>query len=221
MQIKFLLETNSMKFIRNHWYDIGIIFFIAIVIFLFGNYGRLTKYQFLMWCSLASLFLHQLEEYRIPGTFPGMINAVVFKSMQPDRYPLNTNTSLIINVWEGWLLYFFAAFFSEKSVWLGITALMISLGNIIAHSFLFNIRGKTFYNAGMITCWLFFVPCIFFFFKIANETNLVTTKDAVIGILLGMILNFLGVFKMISWLADKNTKYIFPQRNLLLADRVN
>lgn len=220
MQINFFSETIIMKFIRDHWYDIGIIFFIAVVIFLFGNYDRLTAYQFLMWCSLAFLFLHQLEEYRIAGTFPGMINTVVFKSAQPDRYPLNTNTSLIINVLEGWLLYFLAAYFSEKAVWLGITALMVSLGNIIAHSFLFNIKGKTFYNAGLITCWLLFAPCIFFFFKIANETKLANTLDYVIGISLGLILNFLGVFKLINLLADKNTKYIFPKRNLLFEDRM-
>ena len=172
-----------------------------------------------MWCSLASLFLHQLEEYRIAGTFPGMINSVVFKSPQPDRYPLNKNTSFLINVLEGWLLYFLAACFAEKAVWLGITALMISLGNIIAHSFLFNIKGKAFYNAGLLTCWLFFVPCIYFFFKITNSTDIITTKDYLIGVPLGVVLNIFGVFKMIGWLANKNTIYIFPQRNLLPKDR--
>ncbi len=209
-----------MKFVRNHWYDAGAILLIALFIYISLEHNHLTNYQLLMWCSLASLFLHQLEEYRIAGTFPGMINSVVFKSPQPNRYPLNTNTSFLINVFEGWLLYFLAAYFAENAVWLGITALMISLGNIIAHSFLFNIKGKTFYNAGLLTCWLFFAPCIYFFFRITNATDIITAKDYLIGIPLGIILNVYGVFKMISWLANKNTIYIFPERNLLLKDRL-
>ncbi len=208
-----------MKFLRNHWYDAGAILLVAVLIYIFIEHSRLSNYQLLMWCSLSSLFLHQLEEYRIAGTFPGMINSVVFKSPQPDRYPLNANTSFLINVFEGWLLYFLAACFAENAVWLGITALMISLGNIIAHSFLFNIKGKTFYNAGLITCWLFFAPCIFFFTMIVHSTNLITPKDYLIGIPLGIIVNVFGVYKLIGWLANKNTIYIFPQRNLLPKDR--
>lgn len=172
-----------------------------------------------MWFSLISLFLHQLEEYRIVGTFPGMVNKVLFKSERPDRYPLNTNTAFLINVLEGWLLYFLAAVFAEKAMWLCIATLMISFGNIIAHTILFNIKGKTFYNAGLITCWLFFAPCIYFFFKIISNTNLVSLRDYIIGITLGVILNIFGVFKLIQWLAYKRTNYIFPQRNLLPNER--
>ena len=172
-----------------------------------------------MWLSLVSLFFHQLEEYRIVGTFPGMINKVVFKSEKPDRYPLNTNTAFLINIMEGWLLYFLAAIFAEKAMWLCIATLMISFGNIIAHTFLFNIKGKTFYNAGMITCWLLFAPIIYCFFKITSNTNLISLQDYIIGITLGAIINIFGVLKLIQWLAHKQTNYIFPQRNLLPQDR--
>ena len=172
-----------------------------------------------MWLSLVSLFLHQLEEYRLAGTFPGMINKVMFHSSEPDRYPLNANTALIINVIVGWLFYFFAAFFGEKAMWLGLATILVSFGNFIAHTFLFNIKGKTFYNAGMITSWIFFLPCIYFFFSLENKGHLMITSDYVIGISLGIILNVVGVLKMIDWLKDKNTKYIFPQRNLLSGER--
>lgn len=172
-----------------------------------------------MWLSLVSLFFHQLEEYRIAGTFPGMMNHVMFHSEFPDRYPLNTNTALIVNVVVGWLFYFLAAFFGEKAIWLGMATILVSIGNFIAHTFLFNLKGKTFYNAGMITSWIFFVPCVYFFFKIVYANNLITTADYLIGIPLGITLNVIGILKMIDWLKDKNTKYIFPQRNLLPQDR--
>ena len=43
--------------------------------------------------------------------------------------------------------------------------------------------------------------------------------DYLIGIPLGLILNVIGIIKLIDWMADKNTTYIFEQRNLLSRDR--
>ncbi|MGH2645136.1 MAG: HXXEE domain-containing protein, partial [Chitinophagaceae bacterium] len=199
--------------------DIGGMLFILVLLFIGVNFKVLTNYELLMWLSLASLFLHQLEEYRIAGTFPGMINKVMFSSEMPDRYPLNTNTSLVINVIVGWLFYFLAAVYGEKVIWLGMATILISLGNFIAHTFLFNIRGKMYYNAGMITSWLFFAPCIYFFFHIIYSNHLATPVDYYVGVSLGIALNIVGVFKLIDWLKDKSTPYIFEQRNLLPQDR--
>lgn len=208
-----------MNIVRKHWYDLGGLLAIFIVIYLFSSFSILTDYQRLMWCSLISLFLHQLEEYRIVGTFPGMMNTVMFKSTMPDHYPLNTNTSFYINVFVGWGTYLLAALFAEKAIWLGIAALLISLGNTIAHTLLFNIKGKTFYNAGLITCWLFFVPCIYYFCWLEINHPFISTRDLIIGIPLGILLNIIGVLKMIDWMADKNSPYRFEQRNLLPKDR--
>lgn len=208
-----------MNFLRKHWYDLGSLFAGVIIIYIIKYHHSLTNYQYLMWLSLVSLFFHQLEEYRVVGTFPGMLNTAMYKSETPDRYPLNTNTALFVNVIVGWVFYFFAAFFAEKAIWLGLATILISLGNIIAHTFLFNIKGKTIYNAGMVTSWIFFAPCIYFFFSIVHHENLITTNDYLIGIPLGIALNVIGVLKMIDWMADKNTTYLFEERNLLLKDR--
>lgn len=208
-----------MNFLRKHWYDLGGLFAIVIVTGLFYDHNGMTNYQLLMWLSLVSLFLHQLEEYRIVGTFPGMVNRVMYNSDLPDRFPLNANTSVYINVLVGWTTYFLAAFFAEKVIWLGIATILVSLGNTIAHTTVFNIKGKTIYNAGMATSWLFFVPCVFFFFSIIHKNNLVTSLDYFIGIPLGIALNVVGILKLIDWCADRNTSYIFGQRNLLPEDR--
>lgn len=204
-----------MNFLRKHWYDLGIFLAGIVLLLLSFLYPHLTNYQLVMWISLVSLFFHQFEEYRLPGNFPGMLNSVVFKSEIPDRYPLNTNTALIINVFIGWSVYLMAAIFAENAIWLGLAAILISFGNIVAHTFLFNIKGKTFYNAGMLTCWVFFVPCIWFFFHVIYTENLVTAKDYYIGIPIGIVLNIVGILKMIEWLADKNTSYKFEHKNLL------
>lgn len=208
-----------MVFFRKHWWDIGGILAIAVLIFVYVNLNTFSSYQLLMYLSLVSLFFHQSEEYRIVGTFPGMINTIMYKSKFPDRYPLNANTAFIINVFIGWVVYFMAAIFAERAFWLGIATIIISLGNVIAHTFVFNIKGKTFYNAGMATCWLFFVPVIYFFWKIGFKNNLISINNFLIGVPLGIVLNVVGILKMIDWLANENTPYVFDRRHLLYRDR--
>ena len=204
-----------MNFLRKHWFDLGGGCAILICLYIFIYYQSLSQYQLILWISVITLFFHQLEEYRIVGTFPGMINSVMFKSKTPNRYPLNTHTALIINVVIGWGFYLAAAVIAEKAIWLGIATMSISLGNIIAHTVIFNIKGKTMYNAGMATCWLFFVPTLYFFIRVIEINNMASTTDWYIGIFLGVVLNYIGILKLITWLANKNTPYIFDQRNLL------
>ena len=208
-----------MKLFRKHWFDIGGILSGLVILFIFIYRTQLTDYEFLMWISLVSLFLHQLEEYRIVGTFPGMVNKVLFKSDNPDRFPLNPNTAFYINVFLGWGSYFLAAILAERAIWLGIATILISLGNTIAHTLVFNIKGKTFYNAGMVTCLILFAPISIFFFKIITVEGLATITDYVVGILLGIVFNVVGILKLIDWMKNINTKYLFPNRNLLPQDR--
>jgi hypothetical protein len=207
-----------LNFIRKHWYDMGGVFAILVILYLLQA-KELTAYGYITWLSLVSLFLHQLEEYRVVGTFPGMVNTVMYHSDLPDRYPLNTNTAVYVNVYVGWSFYLLAALLGKKAIWLGMATILVSLGNTIAHSIVFNIKGKTFYNAGLASSWLFFVPCSWYFFKTIHQEHLVSATDYLVGIPLGIILNVVGILKMIEWFADKNTPYIFAQRNLLPKDR--
>ena len=198
---------------RLHWFDVG--FGLALitggVLFLL----KLNPLSWLLWISLISLFLHQFEEYRYPGYFPGMMNTVMSSSKQPDRYPLNTNTAFIINVFVGWLSYFLAAIFGERVLWLGIATILVSVGNFVAHTFLFNIKGKTLYNPGMLTAIVLFLPISTYFGYLLLKGNLATPIDWIVGIILGVALNLIGILKLIDWLKDENTKYIFPERFLL------
>jgi hypothetical protein len=202
-----------MNFMRLHWFDLGLAFALVTGGILLLN--KSNPLSLLLWVSLISLFLHQFEEYRYPGYFPGMMNTVMFSSKQPDRYPLNTNTAFIINVFVGWLSYFLAAIFSERVLWLGIATILVSVGNFVAHTFLFNIKGKTFYNPGMLTAIVFFLPIAVYFGYLLIQGDLATPIDWIVGIILGIVLNFIGILKLIDWLKDENTEYIFPKRFLL------
>lgn len=119
-----------MHFLRKHWYDLGGLLTLLVSGFLLIDYSKLSSYQILMWLSLVSLFFHQLEEYRIVGTFPAMVNSFLggVDNKYIDRYPLNTNTAFYVNVVVGWVSYFLAAIMSEKAVWLGLATMIVSLG---------------------------------------------------------------------------------------------
>ncbi len=202
-----------MNFMRLHWFDLGL-----GLAFLTGGFVLLntfTPVSFVLWLSLISLFLHQFEEYRYPGYFPGMMNSVMFLSQQPDRYPLNSNTAFIVNVFIGWLTYLLAAMFGEKTLWLAIASILVSVGNFVAHTFLFNLKGKTFYNPGMFTAILLFAPISIYFGHLLIQGNLATLADWIVGVILGVALNVIGILKLIDWLKDENTQYIFPKRFLL------
>lgn len=202
-----------MNFMRLHWFDVGIA--LAAVVGVFLLVAHPTGMTLLLWLSLITLFLHQFEEYRYPGYFPGMMNKVMFASKQPDRYPLNANTALIVNLTIGWLFYVLAAVFNERAIWLGIATMLVSAGNFIAHTFLFNIKGKTFYNPGMLTAIVLFLPMSVYFFLFVINNNAASLPDWIIGILLGIALNVIGILKMIDWMKDEKTPYVFPARFLI------
>lgn len=206
---------SPMKFLRDHWYDLGGGFAMPVAVALVLRHDSMTQYQLLMWLSLVSLFLHQLEEYRVIGTFPGMVNSVLFNSSQPDRYPLNPKTALVVNVGIGWMTYLLAAVLAERAVWLGMATILVSAGNVIAHTFLFNIRGRSFFNAGMITAILLFLPIVIWFFELIHRERLANWTDYASGIATGLILNYVGILKLIGWMADRDSPYRFSPRQML------
>jgi Protein of unknown function with HXXEE motif len=203
-----------MLFLRKKWFDIGFVLSILILSFLWLFKVRLYSLTFLLWLNVITLLLHQFEEYRFPGYFPGMLNVVMYKSKQPDRYPLNTQTAFIINVFIGWSIYILAAVFASHAIWLAIASILISVGNIIAHAFLFNIKGRMLYNPGLFTAIFLFLPMSIYFFCFLINNNIATTADFIIGIILGILLNVVGVLKLIDWLKDEKTRYIFEDRQL-------
>ena len=201
-----------MSFLRLHWFDVGIGLAAVTGILLLVIHP--VGLGLLLWISLITLFVHQFEEYRYPGYFPGMMNTVMFASERPDRYPLNPQTSLIINVIVGWLAYFLAALFYRHAIWLAIATLLVSVGNIIAHTLLFNLKGKTLYNPGMLTAVVLFLPLSIYCFSWIIGHHAATAIDWIVGIALGVAMNYIGVLKLIDWLKDADTAYVFPPRFL-------
>jgi hypothetical protein len=147
-----------------------------------------------------------------------MINTTLYMSTKPDRYPLNTNTALLVNVAVGWLVYVLAAVLGEIALWLAIATMLVSAGNLVAHTILFNIKGKTLYNPGMLTALLLFLPIVVYCCSLIIQGQLASALDWLLGLMLGIVLNYIGILKLIDWLKDEHTTYIFPQRFLRASD---
>ncbi|HMQ69617.1 MAG TPA: HXXEE domain-containing protein [Ignavibacteria bacterium] len=204
-----------MIFLRKHWFDIGLILaVIATLVLRFSNIDFFGL-QFLIWLNVISLFLHQFEEYRYPGYFPGMLNSVIFKSKMPDRYPLNTNSAMFINVFLGWTVYILSALFYDKFILLAFVTMLISFGNFIMHTFIMNIKAKTFYNPGQFTATFLFLPVSCMFFVYIFEYNVLSTLELIIGIGLGLFINIFGLIKLIDIMKNENSEYVFEPRQLI------
>ncbi|MGN1382318.1 MAG: hypothetical protein ACI4W2_05805, partial [Eubacterium sp.] len=65
-----------MKFIRNHWYQLGLIIFIVLAFWALFHGEQPDLTQKLLLASLMALPLHQFEEYELPGGGPLVINKV-------------------------------------------------------------------------------------------------------------------------------------------------
>ncbi len=67
-----------------------------------------------------AILVHQFEEYRWPGYFAGLFNVVIFKSDIPDRYPLNTQSAMVINILIAYVFLFTSGFLSKHNMaWFG------------------------------------------------------------------------------------------------------
>ena len=202
--------TAFLNWLRYHWFNLTLplSIFVGLALWIQQPSGM----ALVLWLSLISLLLHQFEEWQYPGNFLQMLNTALFKSDIPDRYPLNANSGMLINVVLGWGCYLLAALFWQQAIWLAIATIMVSIGNIFAHTVIFNLKGKTLYNPGLLTSWLCFAPVTYLFFSTSTEQGHISGTDWVIGVVAGLILNYFGVYKMILWLANRETPYPLAAR---------
>lgn len=208
-----------MSFWRTHWFDVGGGLALLLGAWLYLHRLSLSTGQLLLGGSFVTLLLHQVEEYRWPGYFPGMLNAAVYRSPLPDRYPLNPQTAFLINVPLGWTAYALAALFGSQFPWLGLATVLVSLGNVGAHAVFFNLRGRTWYNPGLATALLLFLPVALGYGYLLVSHHLAGPRDWLLGLLLGLALNYGCIIKPIDWLANPATPFQFAPRQLRPADQ--
>ena len=100
-------------------------------------------------CSSASALvpLHEFEEYGWPGGEPAIMNKVIQPSDRPDRYPLNQNSAMIVNV--AWYPFALVALVFQHQIWLGLGTLLFWVGQFVIHGIVTNLKRKTVLQPGL------------------------------------------------------------------------
>lgn len=128
------------------------------------------------WLSFIAILLHQFEEYRWPGYFAGLFNKVLFQSKTPERYPLNQQSAMIINLIIAYVFYLPPVFFPSV-VWLGLAPILMGFFQIIWHGIFANIKAKSIYNPGLFSAIFLHLPIGIWYIKSAYEQNMLTPTD--------------------------------------------
>jgi len=202
-----------MKFIRRHWYVIGLLFSAAAV--LWACLGDLRTVQIILLLNFAVLPVHQFEEYAWPGGEPWIINEVMNKKgSRPDRYPLNQNNAFFINVVLALPFYLVPVFFPDL-VWLGLAPTLFGFSQIVVHGFLNNKKLKSLYNPGLAAVVLGHIPIGIWYLVEVHSKSMIKGWDWVFGIgymaiVIGVGINVIGY----GLLADQDSAYPFAHEEM-------
>lgn len=202
-----------MDMYRKHWQDIGGVLAMLITgsLALFGK--RLSRPRLFSALNLAAMLVHQFEEYRFPGTFPGQFNGGLFKSKKPDRYPMNTHTAMVVNVGFFDSFYLLSVLFPRK-VWLGLSPVLLGFFQALGHALLFPRLVGARYSAGALSAMFLHVPFGIAYLRALQEEQPPTRSDWIKAILLLPLFLVVGVVVPQQLLKDKESPYRFTEEQV-------
>lgn len=202
-----------MSFLRKYWQDLGVIIGFVVCIVLVMNWGSIPRINSLLWLSFVAILLHQFEEYRWPGYFPGVFNRALFKSKSPDNYPLNKQSAMIINVVIAYVFYLLPIFFPSV-VWLGMAPVLMGFFQIIFHGVVINTRAKSIYNPGLASAIFVHLPIGVWYINCVYEQHLINLVDWIWSVIYFAIAVYILIVKGNIWLRNKNSIYKFSQTQI-------
>lgn len=196
-----------MNFIRDHWFYLGLIFFVFLAFYGTLERTSLSSYKILLLASLMSLPLHQFEEYALPGGGPLVINKVFWGEKKDFmNYPGNWNSIMIVNLSA--YIFYIAAFLLSHVYWLGLSIMLFNLFQVLGHGLEMNIKGKTWYNPGMATSIFLFLPVsVLYIREIADFLSVYTVLLSMAAIFVIVIVT---VIMPVQGLKNRNSPYRIP-----------
>lgn len=198
-----------MRFIRRHWYNLGAVVALFTVAYIatVWHHGNLVRNLLLL--NFIALLIHQFEEYGWPGGEPAIMNIVLRPSETPDRFPLNQNSAMVINVIAAYGFYLLPAFF-PTIVWLGIAPALMGFSQFIVHGVVTNKKLHTLYNPGLGAVVFVHLPIGGYYLYYIASHHLVTPLAWGLSVVYLVVFMYLAFVKMTyGWLADPNSKFPF------------
>ncbi len=201
----------SLKFLRRHWHDIGIVSATAAAVYLGAAWNDLDVPQRLLLLNFIVILLHQFEEYSWPGGFPAVFNMVFLPSSTPDRYPLNQNSSMVANLILAYGFHLVPVFFSDV-IWLGLAPTLLGVVvQVIGHVFFINIKLRSIYNPGVATALVGHLPVGVMYIHHIQTNHLMHANEWTLTVVYLVV--FVGILSFIELklLADRNSRFPFDQ----------
>lgn len=202
-----------MKFLRNHWYDLGACVMIVAAVLTAVFWSDMSILRRLAAMNFVVILWHMFEEYRLPGGEAAITNL----AMQPsdkgpaDRYPLNQNNAMFINMVAAYIVYLFPMIW-PNILWLSFMPILFGMTQVIMHAFMTPIKLHTFYSPGELACVLGHLPIGLYWFYYTISTGRLDWPNVFGGLVYQVF--FIGVIMMkvgYGLLADPNSKYPFPK----------
>lgn len=175
-----------MKWLYENWMKATpfLAFYTFVLVFLYVKDVNYPLY--LIWLQGIIYWVHEFEEYILPGGFLAFFNRHMMRSNQ-DEYPLTKIGSFWINIPLVYIAMPFSAllahFFGLE--W-GLWTAYFSFLNAFAHVIMFLIFGRK-YNLGLIISIFLNIPFAIYMVWYFFNNNLVTTQGNIISIIVAII----------------------------------
>lgn len=193
-----------MKWVKENWPNSTVFLAVYVTILLVVFVMRHNFPLFLIWIHLPIYFLHQFEEYILPGGFLAFFNTKMLASSRED-FPLDQNGSFMINVpiiFIGFLVSnILATEFNILS--LGLWAAYFSFINAFSHVVMFIKFG---YNPGFVVSLFVNIPAAAYTIYYFAAYQTVSVKAQLISLLVGLTVQFAMMFWGFKILKPKNQK---------------
>ncbi len=173
-----------MKWLIENWSKSTIFLALYMFILLFCYVLQEDVPLFLIWLQIPIYFLHQFEEYVLPGGFMLHFNKKVLGSSDGE-YPLNKKASFWINIPIIFIAFPLSAILSgfvDYSI--GIWIAYFSIINALSHVGMF-IKQK--YNPGFIVSLFLNIPVGVFTIYYFISNDIISWGSHLIGLLIGIL----------------------------------
>jgi hypothetical protein len=202
-----------MRNYRDNCFSVGAVLAMAIAGALALSRRRLSRSRLFSALNLAALMVHQFEEYGFPGYFPGQLNAGIFKSEKPDRYPLNTNSALIVNAVVGYPFYLLPVLFPKRRS-LGLAPVLLGFAQALFHGIVPPLRAKARYGPGFLSAFFLHVPIGINYIREAASERPLGRGDWARAALYMVAFAVLGIGAPLQLLRNEESPYRFTERQM-------
>jgi hypothetical protein len=203
-----------MNFMRKNWYYVGGGLFAVLAVVLGIFWKDISLLRKVMWISFMALLVHQFEEYVWPGGFPAVMNIAWHPSGagKPDRYPLNQQSALFVNVFFAYPFYILPIIFPGL-IWLGLAQVLFGMAQFGVHGIIINRILRSFYNPGLFVVVFFHLPIGTYYIWYIYTHGLAPLWIWPVAIVLVALAAVFGVDMPVTrWFADHESPYPFSEK---------